>query len=100
MTQFIIMKRRGTHLEAMMRAPIFEDLVKAEKWAALYVEDNHSRFGKSQESIEVHTQKVGRVSRKATASSRRTMRRSTRILPSRLKPKMKVSSCSTKLSMS
>ena len=38
MTQFIIMKRRGAHIEPLPEAQIFDDLVEAETWAATYLD--------------------------------------------------------------
>lgn len=54
MTRFVIMKRRGARVVPLLEAPIFDSLVEAENWAAIYLEGDPVLFDKSLESIEVH----------------------------------------------
>lgn len=70
MTQFIIMKRRGAHVEPLPDAPIFDDLIEAEIWAATYLEGDPALFDMGLDSIEVHRQEQRLVPRQL-ASGRR-----------------------------
>ena len=70
MTQFIIMKRRGAHVEPLPDAPIFDDLVEAEIWAATYLEGDPALFDKGLDSIEVHRQEQ-RLAPRQLATGRR-----------------------------
>ncbi|MFC2248676.1 hypothetical protein ACETRX_03540 [Labrys portucalensis] len=71
MPQFIIMKRRGAHVEPLPEAPIFDDLVEAEIWATTYLEGDPALFDKGMDSIEVHSQEEQRLTTRKVASGRR-----------------------------
>lgn len=70
MTQFVIMKRRGAHVESLPDTPIFDDLVEAETWAATYLEGDPTLFDKSPDSIQVHRQDLQPATRKAAKGQR------------------------------
>ncbi len=70
MPQFVIMKRRGAHVEPLSEAPVFDDLVEAEIWAATYLEGDPALFDKSLDSIEVHKQNVQADSLRLVAGKR------------------------------
>ncbi|MBP0578880.1 hypothetical protein J8I29_06145 [Labrys sp. LIt4] len=70
MSWFIIMKRRGAHVEPLPDAPIFEDLVEAETWAATYLEGDPPLFDKSLDSIEVHRQEAQLAMRQVASAPR------------------------------
>ncbi|QEN86748.1 hypothetical protein FZC33_10590 [Labrys sp. KNU-23] len=70
MTQFVIMKRRGAHVEPLSEASIFDDLVEAEIWAATYLEGDPALFDQSLDSIEVHRQEPQLATRQVASGKR------------------------------